>query len=426
VLVGGAAICIGVGLAFVLERIFNLSGTSPTEVRSAFVIVTFTVACSLPVETFMAIVNGRKRLYVLAAAESLAQISTAFAIVVMISRGGGLVQLALIQAVTRLALWTVTIVIARRLLPTLRLSVGSINRAALKEVASYGSRNFVINLASFVVNRLDLVVVGAFVNVTMVTRYAIAQTLVDYASGAVVNITQSFTPHFTHAQSEGASGDIKRFYVRGSRLSGAIAMLLAGGLFAYGGHFIRLWLGDELVSGPWWQRSDVILALLLAGQLPRLMHSITWQLFFGVRDVNFPAVVQLVEATLNLTLSLWWVHTLGPAGVALGSTVPLLITNLFIMPRRVCKLLRMSAREYVASCVLPAATLGLVVGGSGFGLSFLAPPVTWPLFAGEVVISASLGALIGIPLVLTREERMGILAAIMKRVPRLSGQTRSR
>ena len=220
VLVGGAAICIGVGLAFILERIFNLSGTSPTEVRSAFMVVTFTVACSLPVETFMAIVNGRKRLYVLAAAESVAQVSTAVAIVVMISRGGGLVHLALIQAATRLALWTVTVVIARRLLPTLRLSIGSINRTALKEVASYGSRNFVINLATFVVNRLDLVVVGAFVNVTMVTRYAIAQTLVDYASGAVVNITQSFTPHFTHAQSEGASGDIKRFYVRGSRLSG--------------------------------------------------------------------------------------------------------------------------------------------------------------------------------------------------------------
>jgi O-antigen/teichoic acid export membrane protein len=411
VVVGGIAIAIGLGLAFMLEKIFNLSGTNPVEVRSAFVVVTLTVACSLPFEGFFAVVYGRKRPYLLAAADSIAQVLSATAIVAVVSRGGGLVPLAIIQALSRLGTWAVATWNARRLLPTLRLSIGLIDKAAVKEVAHYGSRNFFINLAQFVVNRVDLVVVGAVLDVTMVTRYAIGQTLVEYASVAVSNVTQAFTPHFAHAHGEGASSDIRRYYVRGAQLSGTVAMLLAGGLFAYGSSFIRLWLGEELLLGAWWQRSDAILVVLLVGQLPRFTQSISWQLFFGVRDVNFVTIVQVAEATLNLVLSMWWVHTMGPIGVALGSTVPLLITNLFVMPRRVCRLLQMPAREYVTSCVLPGASVGVVVFASGFALTMLAAPAQWFLFVAEVVTSGSLAALVAVRLVSTREERISAFAA---------------
>jgi O-antigen/teichoic acid export membrane protein len=407
---------LGIGLAVYLERVFNLAGSDPREVRRAFVVVTIAVACSLPFEAFAAVVNGCRRAYLTTGADTVTRVLSAVATVVWLLHGGGLVGLAVIQLLSRAVVWMVTVWNARRLLPTLKVTPQAIGREAARELAGYGARTFLINAAGLIIYRLDLVVVAAFLDLSLVTRYTIGQTLVDYASNAVLNVTQSFTPHFTHTHERDGLAAVRQMYLQGARISGAVGMLLSGGILVFGGPFIRLWLGDDLVSGPWLQRSDTILLILLLGQAPRFMQSISWQLCFGLRKVNFLTVIQLSEAGCNLALSLWWVRVWGAAGVALGSTVPLLVTNLFVMPWYVSRVLGMTAYSYIVTALAPGILVGAAVAVCGSLLTSVAAPTGWFVLVAEIAASTATGLLAGSSLVLAHDDRRDVRAYVNRAV----------
>ena len=118
----------------------------------------------------------------------------------------------------------------------------------------------------------------------------------------------------------------------GVRAVGMVVTGIAAGILVFGKDFIRLWLGNPYVTGAWTTRSDIIMLILLAANLPRMLQSISWQLLFGMARMRFLMWLNICEAVANLGLSLLLVRYYGPAGVALGTLLPLLISHGIIMP----------------------------------------------------------------------------------------------
>src|SRR5690606_6547012 len=196
----------------------------------------------------------------------------------------------------------------------------------------YGGGNFVINIASVVINRLDLVIIGSFIGVAHVTYYAVAQALTLYVSGAAANLTQAFTMHFTHLLSRGDRERLRTLYMDGVRITSVVAILMTGYVLVFGSSFLRLWLGERFVTGDWQHRSDIVLLILLGGRLPFYLQGISRQMLLAARKIRFLSSVQVGEACVNLTLSLLLVKPLGLAGVAIGTLIPTLVTNLLLIP----------------------------------------------------------------------------------------------
>src|SRR5690606_29382642 len=175
--------------------------------------------------------------------------------------------------------------------------------------------------------RMDMGVSVAALGVRQVTVYAIGQMIVTYASGAVSNITRAFTMHFAHVHASGDHERLRKLYLDGVRHSASLAIPLAIYLLCFGSSFIGLWLGPEYVTGDWRERSDVVLAILIVGKLPRFVQSISWQLLFGAHKIAFLTKLQVGEAIANAALSLSLVRWLGMPGVALGTLIPVLVSN---------------------------------------------------------------------------------------------------
>ena len=151
--------------------------------------------------------------------------------------------------------------------------------------------------------------------------------------------------HFAHLSARQEIDRLRELYLTGARLSGLFACLLTGYVLVFGSDFVRLWLGPSYVEGEWTARTDVVLAILLLGQAPRLFQSISWQLLFGIRKVNFLMWVQIGEAIANVALSLALVKPLGIVGVALGTFIPLVVSNTLVLPRYVLGRGRDAARR---------------------------------------------------------------------------------
>ncbi len=85
----------------------------------------------------------------------------------------------------------------------------------------------------------------------------------------------------------------------------------------------------------------------------------------GMGDVKFPARINLFEAVLNLSLSVILCKTIGIAGVALGTLIAAVLTQLMILLPYICHRTELRFRSLLGLLVrqflLPAA-IALVVG----------------------------------------------------------------
>lgn len=399
------AVALGAVLYVYFPAWFETNGVDPAEIRGAIVVVTLSLALTLPFDVFGAIVNGARRPDIISTLDVGMRIATSVAMVVVLSQGGGLVGMASVQLGGRLVQWGVLAAISRRFVPTLRIDPRLFGRDWLGKVVSYGSRNFVINISLAVIHRLDYVLIGTFLGVRFVTVYSIGKMMTGYVSKACSNVTRAFTMHFTHLGARRELERLRELYLTGARLSGLFACLLTGYVLVFGSDFVRLWLGPSYVEGEWTARTDVVLAILLVGQAPRLFQSISWQLLFGIKKVNFLMWVQIGEAIANVALSLALVKPLGIVGVALGTFVPLVVSNTIVLPRYILRELQLTRGEYLRRGIARPIAAGGVVTAASALLVAAAPIGGWPSFVGTAAVATLIGLVVSYAGVLTADER---------------------
>ena len=387
---------------------FETAGVESGEIRGALAIVTISLALTLPFDVFSAIVNGCRRPDIVSGLDVALRIGKSIVMVIALMNGGGLVALAAIALGGKIVMWIVLAAVSRRYVPSLRLRPGLFQREWLRKVLSYGSRNFVINISLAVIHRLDYVLIGTFLGVRFVTFYSIGKMMTGYVSKACSNVTRAFTMHFAHHAARNETDRLRELFLTGARISGLFAMLLTGYVLAFGTPFVRLWLGPQYVEGPWKERTDVVLAILLLGQAPRLFQSISWQLLFGTRRVNFLMWLQVGEAIANLALSLALVKPLGLPGVALGTFFPLLVTNTYFLPRYVLRQLELPKSEYFNRGIGRPLLVALVTTAISAALVWFVPIGGWVSFAALAAVATVIGAVLSYFGVLTAEERVWV------------------
>jgi hypothetical protein len=137
----------------------------------------------------------------------------------------------------------------------------------------------------------------------------------------------------------------KRAFFFGAKPAVSITSFFTFGFIAWGNPFYRA-LGSDLLS------------LAVGFDQP------------AVRDLQAQvlAIFNSIEAVANLGLSLVLGRRYGMVGVALGTTVPITINTLFLIPAYVCRISRIDYLEYLrmgirtvgvasASMVLPTVSL---------------------------------------------------------------------
>ena len=420
----GAAVLLLAGLTVLLTgglllwgfpSLFQVDGVSLVELRSALAVMLLVVAFTLPFDVAGAIISGVRRPEIGTVADTVLRVAAFGAIVLALRAGGGLLALALIQASARAASWLYLSWQAKRLFPGVSLRLRDVDRAVVREVFGYGSRSVAVNISSLVINRLDVVLVGTFVGVRSVTVYVLGQALLGYMSNFVSVITRSFTTHFSHHHARGDREALRTMYLTGSRAAGAAAAVLSALAIAFATPFLGLWVGWEYVSGSLGERADTVMVVLLLGQIPRMIQSISWQLLFGIREPGTLARLLSVEAAANLVCSLVFVQFFGMIGVAMGTVLPMLVTNLWRMPAVVSHRLGISMGEYVLAGPARGVTVGAATLAVGLLLTRGLTPSTW---LEVMALGAAAGTFAGLGiwvLVLRADERRALVAKVRRR-----------
>lgn len=329
----------------------------------------------------------------------------------VLKAGHGLFGLACVVTACSILGWLAAIVVAHRVMPTLSIAFSRCARSAVKELFSYGGFNVLVNVGDTVLlYTSSFVLFGALHDAEAVTYYSIpATSLIPPVMQLIQSITWAFTPHFTGRFAVGQIDEVRSLLRNGTRWVSLAAALITGGLLFLGREVLANWMKPTFVAGARFPESVQVLALLAVVTLIRAIQSTGRQALFAMREVRYLGFLVLIEAALNVALSMWLVRRIGIVGVALATLIPVALMQGIVQPRHLLRELEIGVGGVawdVARAVLPVLA---VMGGVDWLLGDHLAATSLPRFLLRGAVVAAPAALIGLWCATTRAERATLL-----------------
>ena len=380
-------------LALLLDHLFRIPPDLLDAARIVVLLGGGAVATSFVGGVFGGIIAGLHRFDFDGAVEIAITLLRAAAVVVALQAGYGLVALAVIQLAASVLRGGLAFILVRRLYPELSLrGVGSTGRVT-RQLLSFSLFSSLIQLSGLLIYYTDSIVIAAFLPIGVVTYYAIAASLTDYARQLVAAIGRVISPRTSAALATGGIEAVRAVVLSVGPAATLVTVPMALTFLIRGERFLDLWMGPAY--GP---PTDQVLHVLsfpvwLAGG--RLVAAAA---VMGINRHQGLAVAIALEAVANLGLSVLLIKPLGLVGVALGMAIPTTIVNLAFMPRYLERHLQIPRLQFVKRVwALPSvacAAFGVAtyvverwIGADSLLVFFLQVAVLLPLvFVGAVLL----------------------------------------
>ena len=286
--------------------------------------------------------------------------------VVLLKKGWGLYSLAFASLAATLITSALAVWRTYRLLPGLQIRWALASWDVLKSLGSLGIWFSLGGIAGIVITSLDRVVAAKLISVETVTTLSLTGRVYVLFGGLLDQITNTARPMLGQLLGQNTIAEAQRVYRHLFRLSTGLAVITAFSLWAGNEPFVTRWVGAQNFGGP-------MLSLALALNLIVNSWVLPNRAVLSAALVIRPQTLsRIVEAVINLGLSVLLGHYIGLIGIILGTAIAGLLTSTWYLPLLTARLFGRSwfkfAREdalpilAVGACVLPVAWLMQLAG----------------------------------------------------------------
>ena len=342
ILIASGALVLSLILALVFPHLFKVSNGLERPAQITVLMCAFAVAVTLVSGVFGAVLSAIHRFDVLSGVTVGQTTVKAAGVLLILHSGRGLIALAYWEFTVTLLAGLVTWRAAAKIYPACRVRLGRPDIKTLKMIWSYSVTTFIIVIAVQVVFNTDNIVVGALVGVGAVAFYSIGGSLVAYSRQVVSAVATTFIPMASNLEAAGKSDDLQKLLVKGTQATLGLALPVSLALLFRGKTFIGLWMGPKY--------SDVagtVLQILMISQFFGVANTTAGQIAFGIEKHKSMANWAIIEAALNLSLSIVLARRIGLYGVAWGTSIATTVIHLIFWPRFVRRELHVPLRTYL-------------------------------------------------------------------------------
>ena len=340
--IGAGMLLIGCLFAAVFPHLFSLPSHLGRMAQAVVLITTLNAALTLVFGVFGAVLSALSRFDVTSSTTMTQTIFRAIGLFVLLSKGHGLLALALWDLVSASVGNVFLLAGAFYAYPPLRAPIYSYDRDAARKLFGYSAYVFLLTISAQIILYTDNVVVGAFVGTAAVALYSIGGSLVEYARQIVWAASTTFTPIASNFEATGRLDQLRRLLIHGTRATLCISLSVSIALFFRGGTFIRLWMGPEYVAV-----STTVMRILIISQVMAIANTTAGAIAYGMERHKPVAIWAMCEALVNLGLSILLVKRMGPYGVAWGTTISALVGNLMIWPIYISRIIQIPVGAYI-------------------------------------------------------------------------------
>jgi O-antigen/teichoic acid export membrane protein len=385
-LAGALTILLGLAIFYV---ILNLSTKIPQalhgEVEGMAVISILCLAMTLPLTIFPSMLDGLGRYTSKSLVRTLFLLGRVAGVLIVLWTSHGLVALAVVFAFATLAEHGVMLALVQRQLPGLRPAPWRADRATLRFIRGYSFDSFLAMLAGRINFKTDAIVIGLCGQLGLIPFFDMPSRIVEYAKNLVRSATITLTPAFSALEAKKDLPAIRQLFITGCRYTLYLALPIQMALLLFGGSFLRLWLKDEIFR----VQGEPVLWILAGTLCVSLVQSVAARVLYGVGRIRSFSRLMLLEAILNLALSLALIGPLGIRGVALGTALPDLAICIVVV-LGVCKMLDVDDREFFRQVLLRPLLITACVVPLWLRVAQFLPPTTWLGFIGLIATGVAL------------------------------------
>ena len=223
----------------------------------------------------------------------------------------------------------------------------SVTRAQLRMLLSYSVRAFTVGAMAAILLQADTLIVGIVASAAAVTYYTAGFRVYSGIRQLLSWLTDPLLPSlsrlFATDREAARSMTLGMLFVSLWTAAWACGTIIVGARF-----LVRVWLGDSVPT----DRVSAVIAILLVGLIVNSVH------IAGIAATDASGrpgaflALHMVWCASNLVLSVVLGVTIGIAGVAVGTTVPLLVLEPFYV-RRMTQTLHFRVIDWWRACLRP-------------------------------------------------------------------------
>jgi O-antigen/teichoic acid export membrane protein len=317
------------------------------------------LALQFPLRIFTGALEGNLR-FDLSASLDLLALALRTALTILILEAGYRVEgLAWATFLSYLPSMALTLYFTRRELPFLRFDARYWRIDTARTLFSFSAYSFVAQVANILKFQVDNMVVAGVVGLAAVTHYSVGGKLARSYMDTVFSLLGAFVSVFSRKEGAKDYEGLRRTFLFATRLSICLSSFIGFGLLAWGRPFIARWMGPAYLDG------YTCLMALVPGLLVALWQSPSGALMYGISRHRFLAFTSVIEGIVNLALSILLARKYGIVGVALGTSIPMLLSKIFVQPMYVCRVAQIPISEYLrrAGRTLGSVAIALIVPG---------------------------------------------------------------
>lgn len=351
--IGAIALCLSVLIAIFAGYFVK----NPGELglfRVIILLLGFGVSIGFPGRVFEGLLTSYLRYDLSSYADSTRLLLSNALIYYFLSRGHGLLAMAVINVGSSLLQYCMLFIFARKTFPGFSLARRYFRPNLRRPFFSYSWKTMVAMLADILRFRIDSIVIVAFLNLGLVTYYSVGMKLCDTFSSLIVTIAGTMMPVFSQYESRADWDSLRKAFLSSTKVSTCLSVFVGTSMIFYGKPFMLRWMGPDFIS------SYYVMVIICIPSIIALSQHPSIGLLYGISKHHYYAIANTCEGVLNLILSIILVHYYGIYGVAIGTAIEMMIFKLLIQPVFTSRAIGLPIYQYYVETLFYTALKTLV------------------------------------------------------------------
>jgi O-antigen/teichoic acid export membrane protein len=349
---GAAAFCLGCILFAFFDSAYVVPPGLRTDARLAFFLAVVYVSAGFIGQLPYGIMAAHHDFVRRNAVQLTALILRLGLTIAVLTLSPSLVSLAVVLLATLVFEFAVMWVVVRRRYPAVRLRFSDFDKREIRLIFSFSLFVLILNVGERLMFQSDALVIGAFLGVSHVPYYAVANSLGLYLMEFVIAIAAVVMPTVTKLQAQGQRDDLKEVFLKWSKIALSLTLMAGTFLLVLGPRFLGWWIDPAYESG-----AGRVLQILTVGAMIYLpVRGVALPVLMGLGKPKQATLAYVISGVANVGMSIALVRSMGLVGVALGTTIPLIGYAVALLVLA-CRELGVSVTRY-ATYVVPRALIG--------------------------------------------------------------------
>lgn len=311
-LIGALAIF---GMVWQVPRLFaQMPGALVGDLRYGLLAVGLSVAFALPFGVFLATFTGLQEYGFPTVLIAASRVVSTVGLIALLLMHGTLVQMALLMAACNIATALLQFAGWKRYASRrIGFELFGFDKRTSSRLLEYCGILTIWTIGNLLISGLDTAIVGHF-DYKNTGYYAIASSATNFMLLLVSNMMGPLLPAISSLQVERTPRELGGVLVTATRLSTALLCMLGIPLLFLGFPLLRIWVGAQYAS-----HALIYLEVLVAANIVRQLAYPYALMVVGLGQQRFATVSPVLEAIVNLSLSILLARHYGAIGVAVGT-----------------------------------------------------------------------------------------------------------